>query len=76
MKKYVGLWIDHENAMIAAVGEGAKAVARIDSDSEGHIRLSGGSRSKTPYGPQDIRSEQKIHGSMRYQSRTIFNFFT
>ena len=76
MKRYVGLWIDHEKAVIAAMGKEAKAITRISSDVEGHIRLSGGSRSKTPYGPQDIRSEKSIeerrkHHLNRYYDKVI-----
>jgi hypothetical protein len=76
MKRCVGLWIDHAKAMIVVVGKEANAITRIDSDVEGHIRLSGGSRSKTPYGPQDIRSEKRIeerrkHHFHRYYDRVI-----
>ncbi len=76
MKRYVGLWIDHKKAMITAVGEDANAITRIDSDVEGHIRLAGGSRSKTTHGPQDIRSEKRVeerrkHPSNRYYDRVI-----
>ena len=43
---------------------------------EGHIRLSGGSRSKTLYGPQDIRSEKGMeerrkHHLNRYYDKVI-----
>jgi len=71
------VWIDHEKAMIAPVGkEEAKAITRIDSNVEGHLRLSGGSRSKTPYGPQDISSEKRIeerrkHHMNRYYDKVI-----
>ena len=76
MKRHIGLWIDHEKAMIATVGKEARGITRIDSDVEGHIRLSGGSRSKTPYGPQDIRSEKSIeerrkHHLNRYYDKVI-----
>jgi hypothetical protein len=76
MKRYVGLWIDHEKAMIAVVGKEARGITRIDSEVKGHIRLSGGSRSKTPYGPQDIRSEKRIeerrkHHLIRYYDKVI-----
>ena len=62
--------------MIATVGKEAKAITRIDSNVEGHMRLSGGSRSKTPYGPQDISSEKRIeerrkHHMNRYYDEVI-----
>jgi len=76
MKKYVGIWIDFEKAFIVSYESGEKSTARIDSNVEGRVRLSGGSRSATPYGPQDIRSERRVeerrkHHLRRYYEETI-----
>jgi hypothetical protein len=60
MKKYVGIWVDHEKAFIVALQDDTETFTRIDSNVEGHVRLAGGSRSATIYGPQDVASEQKI----------------
>jgi len=81
MKKYAGIWVDHEKAWIASIQtkkEGAQeTLQRIESEVEGHIRLAGGSRSKSPFGPQEIASESKKeelrkHQLQRYR-RTIAN---
>lgn len=59
MKRKVGLWIDHKKAIIVSI-EGEEVNTHvIESDVEKRVRLSGGSRSTTPYGPQDVASESK-----------------
>lgn len=40
------------------MGESHKVI-HVESDIEGYFRLKGGSRSSTPYGPQDATSESK-----------------
>jgi hypothetical protein len=57
MSNKVGLWIDHRKAVIVTIAERGEAIKQIDSDIEKHVRSSGGSRSKTPYGPQDVSAE-------------------
>ncbi len=66
MKRYVGIWIDHERAFIVSIVDNQEEVACIESNVEGHYRLSGGSRSSTPYGPQDVASERKIEDRRRH----------
>jgi hypothetical protein len=56
----VGVWIDHRHAMLVELpgANGEKESPRvIESGVEKHVRLAGGSRSVTPWGPQDIASE-------------------
>ncbi len=72
MKKYVGIWIDFEKAFVASFKAGEESTARIDSNVEGRVRLSGGSRSATPYGPQDIRSERKVEERRRHHLRRYY----
>mgnify|MGYP002477277599 CR=1 FL=1 len=59
MKRYAGVWIDHEKACIVMISNGKGKVSTIKSNIAGHVRLSGGARSKSPYGPQDVASEKK-----------------
>lgn len=58
MKK-AGIWLDHEKAFIVLMVKGEETLATVDSRVERGGRLSGGSRSKTPWGPQEKSSEQK-----------------
>ncbi len=57
MKNKAGLWIDHRKAVIVTVTGGGEEIKQINSDIEKRVRSSGGSRSKTPYGPQDVSAE-------------------
>lgn len=57
--KYAGLWIDHKQTIIVFLIDGRITVSRLESNIKGRFRLSGGSRSALPYGPQEISSEQK-----------------
>jgi hypothetical protein len=60
MEKYVGLWIDHKQAVIVSLLDGAESITHLKSNIEGHFRLSGGSRSSTPYGSKSVAPEKKI----------------
>lgn len=45
MKKQIGLWIDHRETIIVAIGEQGEETRRIESGMEKHVRFSGGSGS-------------------------------
>lgn len=62
MKKSVGIWIDHEKAFLVFIVADKETTTCIESNVEGRVRLSGGSRSATTYGPQDVASERKKGG--------------
>ena len=57
MPKSVGIWIDHEKAFIVTLREGRQEIMRMESNVEGHVRLSGGSRTATNWGPTDVMPE-------------------
>lgn len=73
MKEYVGIWIDHEKAFIVSTNKDKDAIACIKSNVEGHFRLSGGSRSSTPYGPQEVASERKIEERRKHHLRQYYH---
>lgn len=72
MKGYVGIWIDREKAFVVSIAQNKDAIARIESNVEGHVRLAGGSRSATLYGPQDVASERKIEDRRRHHLRRYY----
>ncbi|UCE33878.1 MAG: hypothetical protein JSV55_00455 [Deltaproteobacteria bacterium] len=72
MGKYVGVWIDHDKAFVVSISDGQQTVTRIESNVEGRYRLSGGSRSRTLYGPQEIASDKKIEERRRHQLRRYY----
>jgi hypothetical protein len=44
MKKKIGLWIDHREAVIVELTDKVEQITRIKSDAEKQIRIAGGSR--------------------------------
>ena len=56
-----GVWIDRSRAVIVRLRDGdtgpETSTETFDSELEGHLKLAGGSRSVTPYGPQDVADE-------------------
>jgi len=59
MKQNVGLWIDHRKAIVVTIKNDKELMRVIESNVEPRVRLSGGSRTATPYGPQEVASEGK-----------------
>jgi len=72
MKKYAGIWIDHEKAFVALIHEEKADLHCVESNVEGRTRLSGGSRSRTPYGPQDVASERRVEGRRKHHLQQYY----
>jgi hypothetical protein len=72
MREYVGLWIDNAGALVVSLREDECTVQRIESLVEGRFRLSGGSRSATPYGPQDVASDTRAEERRGHQLRRYY----
>lgn len=72
MKEYVGIWIDHKKAFIVSIVEDQVTISNIASNVDGHIRLSGGSRASTPYGPQEGPSEGRREERRRQKLRQYY----
>jgi stalled ribosome rescue protein Dom34 len=59
MKKEIGLWIDHREAIIVILTDGGEEIKHITSSSGKHIRYSGSSHSETPEGLKEVTSEDQ-----------------
>lgn len=59
MKKEVGLWIDHREAIIVILSDGGEEIKHMISNSQKHIRYSGSSHSETPEGLKEVTSEDQ-----------------
>jgi hypothetical protein len=59
MKKEIGLWLDHRDAIIVILADGGEEIKHINSGSGKHIRYSGSSHSKTPEGLKEVTSEDQ-----------------
>ncbi len=59
MKKEVGLWIDHREAIIVILTDGGEEIMHRISSSGKHIRYSGSSHTDTPEGLKEVTSEDQ-----------------
>ena len=59
MKKEIGLWLDHREAIIVILTDGGEEIKHITSGSGKHMRYSGSSHSKTPEGLKEVTSEDQ-----------------
>lgn len=59
MKKEIGLWLDHREAIIVILTDGGEEIRHITSNSGKHIRYSGSSHSKTPEGLKGVTAEDQ-----------------
>jgi hypothetical protein len=59
MKKEIGLWIDHREAIIVILTDGGDEIKHITSNNGKHIRYSGSSHSKTPEGLKEVTAEDQ-----------------
>ena len=66
MNSKAGLWIDHRQAVIVHLSEDTVNTETIQSDMEKHVKATGGSRSSTPYGPQDVLADDRIDRKYRH----------
>ena len=72
MSTKTGIWIDHSKAVIVSLEKNKEQVSTVESKAGRRVRLSGGSRTKTPYGPQDIAPESRRY--RKYQ-QNLKNFY-
>jgi len=59
MKKEIGLWIDHREAIIVILTDGGEEIKHITSNKGKPIRYSGSSHSTTPEGSKEVTSENQ-----------------
>ncbi len=68
MKKELGLWIDHKEAVIAFVSTEDATMKRVESDMEKHVRFSGGAAVVTE---EDIRDRRFANQLQKYYDEVI-----
>ena len=73
MKRKMVLWIDHRMAVIVTIEDKEEKTRVIRSDVEKRVRPAGGSRSKTPYGPQEVFAEDKIERKFMGHLKTYYD---
>lgn len=71
MEKKIGIWLDNDNAIIVSLVDDQELLQKIESRVE-HFHIHGGSRSSTPYGPQDAVSDSKLMYRKKQQMKNYF----
>jgi hypothetical protein len=70
MKRQVGMWIDHRQAFVVSIGEGAEETERIESGMEKHVRFSG--RAGSEEGSADDQRDRQFAAHLgRYYDEVI-----
>lgn len=69
MKRQVGLWIDHSQAVIVTVPKEGEEIKRITSNMEKHVRFAGGSSEDGS--AEDMRDRQFENHLNRYYDEVI-----
>jgi hypothetical protein len=67
MKKNIGLWIDHREAVLVILTEGIKEIRHIPSSDEKHTRYSGSSHSRTQEGLKEVTAED--HRDRKFENQ-------
>jgi hypothetical protein len=58
MKKEIGLWVDHREAVIVEITEKGEQITRVKADADKQIRFAGGSRKDGLQTTESIRGKK------------------
>lgn len=61
----VGIWMDHQQAILVFLEADRERVLRLESGATAHPHSIGGSRTSSAYGPQDVVAEDKLDHEFR-----------
>ena len=72
MSTKTGIWIDHKKAVIISLEDGNEKLLTIESKAGKRVRLSGGSRSKFPYGTQEFSADNRRDRKYRHNLKRYY----
>jgi hypothetical protein len=72
MKKKIGIWIDHKEAILVTIEGGQTMVERIESNAESHFRPSGGWKAAGSSVAQSVSKEQKADERRKHQFHNFY----
>jgi hypothetical protein len=72
IKKKIGIWIDHKEAILVSIEGGQTTVERIESDAESHFRPSGGLKVAGTSVAQSVSKEQKADERRKHQFHKFY----
>ena len=73
MKRKVGLWIDHRNAVIVFLAGEEEEIKLLRSNVEKQIRRAAGSRSGGPFESQAVQSDDRQQRAFTKHLNTYYN---
>lgn len=73
MEKKVGVWVDHRKAVIVTIGQDEETVQVVYSSIETHGHPSGGSRSRSQSGPQDVLADDSLQRQSSMYLKKYYN---
>jgi hypothetical protein len=73
MKTKVGLWIDHEKAVVVTLTHKGEQMGRISSKVERQPRRSGDSPLKGPYEPHQVPAQDSLQRSLTGHLNTYYD---
>ena len=72
MKKKIGIWIDHKEAILVSIEGVQTTVERIESQAESHFRPSGGWKAAGTSVAQAVSKEQKAEERRKHQYHNFY----
>lgn len=72
MSLNVGVWIDHQKAIVVSCSESRDEITQIDSNIEKQVRSASGSRAKHADNPQRIAPEDTLERKFRQHLRDFY----
>ncbi|MEL6670774.1 MAG: hypothetical protein AAFR61_01230 [Bacteroidota bacterium] len=68
---YLGLWLDYREAHLVRLADGQVETEQLTSEVE-DFNVRGGSRSETPFGPQENVAERRYQERKRHQVKAFW----
>jgi len=72
MTRNVGVWLDHENAMLVTLSDAGEKRRKLSSEVERHTRAHGGGRSANPQGGFDVSTGKRADRRRSHQIKSWF----
>ena len=72
MKKNIGLWIDHEKAVLVIQDEQKEDIQKIESGVGGHVPYRGASTTRSPYSTQYQKGDNRLDNKFNEQLNKFY----
>ena len=73
MKKEIGLWIDHREAILVILTDGREDIQKIESGTGRRVRYQGASTTKSPYATQYQQGDNQLDNKFNEQLHKFYD---